>query len=167
MDKVKDACMIIGICFTCPVSVPVLGSWYAYRTWKQNNMSMKLKHIKKYLLPESIWEENYILMGWKQNGTNYILLDEKSTIYAVCAQIQDLYEAPNRFVFIRTDKRHCIPSLVLNCMDIADNNQDSSLCVINLAESPSELVNLETSYVVLDTERFQLKDLFNITYVSV
>lgn len=129
----------------------------------------KLDLIKKYIVTDFAWENDCIVYGWYQNDVNYIILDEHASVYAILAELYDRYESPNNFVFIRTDVKHCIPSIILNAMDICDcEGESNTISIVNVAQSPNNLLNLENRKLRLDygMEDF-VGNIFQIQYISV
>lgn len=129
----------------------------------------KLQHIKKYILTDFEWENDCIVYGWFQNDVYYIILDEYATVYTVLAELYDRPEYPSNFVFIRTDVKDCIPSIILNAVDLCDCDRESNtIHIVNVAQSPNTLLNLENCKMRLDygVEDY-VKNLFNVTYISV
>lgn len=129
----------------------------------------KLDHIKKYIVTDFAWENDCIVYGWYQNDVHYIILDERASVYAILAELYDRYESPNNFVFIRTDVKHCIPSIILNAMDICDcEGESNTIHVVNIAQSPNALFNLERCRLRLDYGVDDLVgNIFKVRYISV
>lgn len=129
----------------------------------------KLDHIKKYIVTDFSWQNDCIVYGWCQNDIYYIILDEHASIYIVLAELYDRYGCTNNFVFIRTDVKHCIPSIILNAMDICDyEEENNTIHIVNVAKSPNNLLNIENCDLRLD---YGLQDkvgnIFSVRYISV